>query len=562
MASMFGRLASWVGGLVRTKRAYEAASPRDQWRPKRAGASANADHQADAATIRAKARAIVHNVPYIESGLAGLVTQTIGTGLTPRATGHQAKQINDVLDAWFKLCDADGVCDFFGLQSLAYRAMEQDGEVLIRLRRRRPSDGLPIPLQIQILEIDWLDSTKNGPIGGNEICGGIEYDALGKVSAYWLYESHPGDGGLNRRFRNQSRRVEASDIVHLFERKRPGQGRGISRFAPIIVRTRDLQLYEDAEQARKNLEARLGALASPDPSVMANPASDGVPMAASDVEQTGSLGELSSGGITRLPPGTTVTMVEPKAAQGYEAYVKLQLHIIAAGMGITYEMMIGDVSEVNFSSARVRLLDFRRSVEAMRWLTLIPRFQVVIDAAMQAGALAGSFSGAQVKFDWSTPKWDYVNPQQDVAADISEISVGLASVSEKLRMRGYKPEDVAREIAEDKKRYENLGILDLLLFKEKGSLPATESSSAGSRMDSIAASLARIDARMTRAERLARGETLEPDPIPAAAPDTGVHGYRIVKIGVDPKTGLAREFAKIPLTKEEANRMIAADTVH
>ena len=49
--------------------------------------------------------------------------------------------------------------------------MEQDGEVLIRLRARRLEDGLPVPLQIQVLEIDWLDSSKMGANGPNTIIG-------------------------------------------------------------------------------------------------------------------------------------------------------------------------------------------------------------------------------------------------------------------------------------------------------------------------------------------------------------------------------------------------------
>ena len=55
----------------RLQRAYEAASPRDTWKPRRSGASANADHQADASILRSKARALVQNVPYMRAGLDG-----------------------------------------------------------------------------------------------------------------------------------------------------------------------------------------------------------------------------------------------------------------------------------------------------------------------------------------------------------------------------------------------------------------------------------------------------------------------------------------------------------
>ena len=61
MKNLVDRFVGWLSpqaGLTRhfarqrLARAYEAASPRDSWRPRRAGASANADHSADSATLR------------------------------------------------------------------------------------------------------------------------------------------------------------------------------------------------------------------------------------------------------------------------------------------------------------------------------------------------------------------------------------------------------------------------------------------------------------------------------------------------------------------------------
>lgn len=460
------------------ERAYEAASPRDGWRPRRAGASANADHMADAATIRAKARALVQNVPYIEAGLEALVSATVGTGVKMRATGKDAERINVTLAEWSKVCDADGRFDLDGMIAAADRAMEQDGEVMIRLRPRRPVDNLPVPLQLQLLEIDWLDDSRIGRIGGFDVVNGIAYDALGAVAGYWLWDQHPGDVSLRRGMRTQSTFVAADRIIHLYAPKRPSQGRGFSRLAPVISWARDLQTYIDAEAARKNLEARLSVLASPDPTVLANPAADGMPVSQSTMQTTGNLGELASGQITAVPAGTTITTVEPKPAGGYDTHVKLHLHLIAAGMGVTYEMLTGDVKEVNFSSARVRLLDFRRSVDQMRWLTLVPRLlNPIYRAFIDAGELAGKFA-RDYAVDYSWPKWDYVNPEQDVKADQLEMALGLASPSEKLRMRGYEPEQVFAEIKADLDRFKALGIDEWLLFKEKGKLPGDADAAA------------------------------------------------------------------------------------
>lgn len=450
-------------------RAYEAASPRDGWKPRRAGASANADHMADAATIRAKARNLVQNVPYIAAGMEKHVANVIGTGIVPRSLAPTADAIDALWTEWGKVADADGERDIYGLMATADFAMEQDGEVLVRLRNRRPEDGLPVPLQLQVLEIDWLDSAKNGTTDASgTIIGGIEYDMLGRKAAYWLFPHHPGDpqSMLRGNLRGASKPVPASAVIHLFNPKRPGQGRGFSRLAPVINTARDLRLYEDAELHRKNLETRLSVIASGDAARIGNE------MSPEEAQKTGSLGELPSGGILQAPAGFDLTVVEPKAAPGYVDYVKHQLHLIAAGMGITYEMLSGDMREVNFSSARVALLEYRRSVEHFQWLTFIPKLcEPIWRAFIDAAYLAGKVRTPDYRVDWSTPKWDYVNPEQDVKADMAEISGGLSSFSEKLRRRGYKPQLVFDELKSDMQRLQADGTLELLLALQGRGMP-------------------------------------------------------------------------------------------
>ena len=465
-------------------RAYEGASAKDGWRPKRGGASANTDHLADGASLRTRARSLVQNVPYIARGLESLVSNTIGTGITPRSLSNNATAIDKLWNDWAKVCDADGRLDIYGLQANAYRAMEQDGEVLIRLRARRPEDGLPVPLQLQVLEIDWLDSSKMGASGPNTILNGIEYDPLGKIVFYWLWDQHPGELATARRSKTSSYPVPANRIIHLYAPQRPGQGRGFTRLAPVIARVRDVQLYEDAELQRKNLETRLSVLASGDASTMSMTESESQTV----VRSTGELGTLASGGITQVPTGVTLTVVEPKAAGGYVDYVKYQLHLIASGMGVTYEMMTGDVREVNFSSARVSMLEFRRNAEQMQWLTLIPRLcEPIWRAFADAASLVGKMRPNDADVDWSTPKWDYVNPEQDVKADLAEIFGGLSTFSEKLRRRGYKPELVFKELKTDMDRLAADGTLERMVLLQFGQAPQANAATSAATARAVEA---------------------------------------------------------------------------
>lgn len=479
MGNLLDRLIGYIDpdkGLRRRRartqleRAYEGAARTDGWRPRRAGASANADHAADARELRHRARALVQNLPYIASGMQCLVSNTIGTGLEPLPLGRGKDELAKLWAAWSVVADADGIFDAYGLQAAAYRAMEQDGEVLLRRRPRRPDDDLPVPLQVQLLEIDWLDDGKNGTVaGGGLIINGIEYDPLGRPRAYWLYPSHPGEPTKGWRFKGLvSAPVPASDIIHLFAPTRPGQGRGVTRLASVIARSRDLQLYEDAELQRKNLETRLSVLVSGNIQALQNPAgSFGEPDTTDSAGQRtyGDMGQLPSGGMTEVAAGSTITTVEPKPATGYVEYCKINLKLIAKGMGVPYEALTGDLSEVNFSSARVGLLEFRRSCEQMQWLVLVPRFCAPLWRwFVEAAVLAGKVRSADTSVDWSAPRWDYVNPGQDVRADLDAIAGGLLTPSEALRRRGYKPAQVFAELASDFAALTSTGAIDLLRF--------------------------------------------------------------------------------------------------
>lgn len=452
------RLAARAG-IKRMLRAYEGASTKDGWMPHRAGASADADVSADGTMLRARARSLVQNNPYAKKALDSLVAGVVGEGIVPESRAQNEK-VRKALDAlWGEFgqrCDADGRLDIDGLVALAFRTMVQDGEVLVRLRPRRPDDGLPVPLQLQVLEIDYLDTSKNGKNGNSAIIAGIERTPLGMVAAYWLFDHHPGDASAAGWRSFTSRRVPAENIIHLYAPERPGQGRGVTRFAPVIALLRDLAVYEDAELARKQNESLLSVIVSGEGAEFST--------GENSAPHMGRLGDLAPGAVLSTN-GQHVTVAQPAAVGGYGEYIRMRLYAAAAGFGVTYEMLTGDLSQVNFSSSRVGLLEFRRSAAQLQWHVLVPRLLSPIwRAFVTAAYTSGKVRQEDFAVEWTTPKWQYVNPMQDVRADREEIEGGMASVSEKLRQRGYQPERVFEELGEDFKRMKASGALDALAF--------------------------------------------------------------------------------------------------
>lgn len=235
-------------------------------------------------------------------------------------------------------------------------------------------------------------------------------------------------------------------------------------------------LYEDAELARKNLEARLGVIVSGDPEAMANSEEDGPSQLSGDRDSMTDLGPLPSGGITHVSGATGFQTIEPKPAGGYVEYCKYNAHIITAGIGVPYESATGDMREVNFSSARIRQMEFRRDTEQLQWLVLIPQMCKPIWRWFdEAAALGGEVRNPGSSADWSTPRWDYVNPKQDIDSEIAGMGAGLLSPSESLRRRGYDADAVFVEMGKDYARMEKTGALKLMSFLQSSaarSMPA------------------------------------------------------------------------------------------
>lgn len=175
-------------------RSYEGASRgrrTNAWRTP--GSSADAEIGAASALLRDRMRDLVLNNPHAAKAVSALVNNIVGAGIMPRAaSGDEAldRKVDALFLRWSERSDADGQLDFCGLQTLACREMIEAGEVLLRRGPRRASDGIDLPVQLQILEADFLDQMKTGGIGSGRAVQGIEFDALGRRRAYWLLGTH------------------------------------------------------------------------------------------------------------------------------------------------------------------------------------------------------------------------------------------------------------------------------------------------------------------------------------------------------------------------------------
>lgn len=439
------------------QRHYEGAATgrRTQgWR--KSTADANAVIGPALSSLRASARDLVRNNPYAESALSTIVDHAVGWGIEAKPYPRNDRTL-EAWKAWADTtaCDAEGRHNFAGLQKLIMRTVVESGEVLVRRRLRRPTDGLPIPLQLQVLDPDFLDTSKDTATGlaasggGNRIIQGVEFNALGQTVAYWLYREHPGAASGSM---PESVRVPAESVLHIFRPLRPGQVRGPSWFAPVLLRFKDFDEYEDATLMKQKIAACLSVLTT-DPS--------GAGTSIGEVDATGTLpiDALEPGMILNMQPGRSIEVVNPPRVDDYDIYSKTVLRAIATGLGVTYEDLTGDYQGMPFSAARMSRLRHWARVEDWRWRIVIPQFcDPVWRWAMQAAAMAGVAPAQAPQARWSAPPPPMVDPAAEGLALQRLIRIGVESWSNVVRERGYDPDEVLDEIASDNAKFDALGI--------------------------------------------------------------------------------------------------------
>jgi lambda family phage portal protein len=445
---IFSRIKNLLRGSTRS---YDGAGGGRRWRGHPdMPAMLSAMHVARGPLAK-RARYLVANNALAASGTEAWGSALVGTGIKPQST-HSDQSVRTTLnlsfEAWTDEADADGLTDFYGLQAIMVRRMVVDGEAFALLVNAGGS------FHVRLIDPEQVDPSLNREMrGGGRIVQGIEFDAAGRRVAYHVLPERPGMPFAVLAL--TPIRIPAEQMVHMFRPEVPGQVRGITWFAPVMLRMTDLDQTRDAQIVRQKVGAMLAGF-------IKQMNGSGQPF---EGEQQGSalLGGLEPGTMKYLGPDEDIVFSAPPVI-GADAisFMKLTEREIAVGLGLPAAHLTGDLSDVNYSSIRAGLVEFRRRVEALqhsviafqalrpiwrRWAmteVLSGRVQTTVDAAMP------------VKF--ITPKQAWVDPANDVQAELDAIAGGLMSRREAVTSRGVDIEALDAEIAADNERAKMLGL--------------------------------------------------------------------------------------------------------
>ncbi|MBA7559404.1 hypothetical protein ES708_01018 [subsurface metagenome] len=474
---------------------------------------ADTDILPDLPTLRDRSRDLIRNNPLATGAIKTKVTNVIGTGLKlqSRIDRDILKLSDEQADAWesrtereWRLfaesheCDITRADNFRGLTRLVYRQAKENGDVFVLLPRV-PLPHFPYDLRLQVIEADRVCNEDNKP-DKDRLAGGIETDEYGAPTRYHISRTHPGS--LRRRKNMMtwdkvdafSAKLGLRNVIHLFEKTRPGQSRGVPDLAPVIEIFKQLGRYTDAEIAAAVISSFFTVFIETesgqsefDLSDMENELSGTSSGSESDTEY-----KLAAGSIIGLRTGEKVHDTNPgRPNTAFDDFILSILRQIGVALEMPFEILVKHFT-ASYSAARAALLEFWKYVISERQWISDDFCQVVYEVWMYEAVATGRIGApgflrdpiirkAYLGSQWVGPAKGMINESVEIKAAQTRVDMGVSNLSlETAQFSGGDWEKVHRQSVKE----HNLRRLDGLIVNQ-GSGIGGQGSGIGDRGSGI-----------------------------------------------------------------------------
>lgn len=415
--------------------------------------------------VRALARDLARNNAYAARAVSVLTSHHIGKGIRISIKGDEEFAAH--LNRWARSssCDYEGRLDFYGIQSVATRAMFEAGDGFIVMRETDIKGRSHLTLQV--LDPDQLDESAHTTVKDNIVIGGIELDRQGRVVGYHFREFL--DDGI-RMGMARSIFFAARDVIHLFEMLYPGQIRGIPRGSQALSSIRMHDDFIRAALQKARLEAcitgvvitpegtdddggLIGAAEDEGPRYMgANVATDGGSQRLLPTES------VSPNTLVSLPMGSDFRQITTPSVTGFYEHSKITLEAASVAFGVTRSQISGNTDGLNFSTEKAEKIEQDRNVQTTRAHFLFPGFTRIAERSLEIFE-ANELREIVVDIHMTPPARETMQPLEEGNADMMHLLAGGKSWSEYIRGRGLDPETQIEEIKRDQQALADAGII-------------------------------------------------------------------------------------------------------
>jgi len=447
------------------KRYYEAARPSPTRRPIQDGGSGDNVAFAAAHNLRKQARYLDENHDLARGVLHDLVNGIVGTGITSQPMlrtrrGKLAKKANQIIRRkhreWQRRPEVTREMNWVMAQRLACRTWLRDGEIFAQKVTGLRADiqySSDVPFLLELLESEMVPMDYVAQNRDDTILG-IDRDAWGAAKNYKVYKTHPAD--MFRPQRQELKDVPASRMIHLKFSDRVSQTRGVSLFAPIMIRLDDLKEYEESERIAARVAAAFtGYIKRPDFAANTNV----------DTSTGRRMFEMSPGLIfDGLGPGEDVGMIKSdRPNTGLESFRQGQIRALTSGTGASNANVSKDFSGT-YSSQRQELVVQTVSYGALR-NEFVTKFvddswRTFIDMLILTGALDGVAFDRDTRYEVEHrgAPMPWIDPLKEAKADEVAVANGFKSQAQVIKDRSGNPDDVIDQVEAEREAHKEKGL--------------------------------------------------------------------------------------------------------
>lgn len=457
--------------------------------------------------IVSRVRDMVRNDGWAAGTVTRILDNAIGSALRPiskpdhrhlaqvtsnKAFDHTwAKEFGRAVDAHWRswsedtgyYCDVGRNQTFPQMMRLGFRHKLVDGDALAVMHwlPDRVSVGRArYCTSVQMVDPDRLSNPQNG-YDIKAVRGGVEIDKYGAAIAYHIRKAHAGDwfsAGESQTWERVARETDwgRSIVVHDYEHDRAAQHRGgAGILTPVLQRLKMLVKYDGTELDAAIINAIFAAFVeSPfDPQMTKDALDDGEETL--NYYQDGRVNFHKQNsmmlGNARIPimyPGEKINTVRAeRPSSNFNAFESAMLRNVAAGAGVSAQMVSNDWSDVNYSSARAAMLEAwktmyrRRDEYTGRFCS--PIRSCFMEEAMEIDDLplplgAPTYieaKGAYSRCKWMGPGRGWVDPVAEKQGSVIGMDAALSTLEIECAEQGLDFEEVLEQ-----RKYE------LDLFKE------------------------------------------------------------------------------------------------
>lgn len=421
------------------------------------GGSHREDIEDNVDSLRQRSRDLYYGGSDIATGaIKRIRTNTVGTGLHLKSTlneevlgitADEARKLEETIEREFAHwanstnCDLERLDNFYQLQQLALLNALLSGDTFALMKTTKRT-GCIYDLRIELIEADRISTPDNKTIDPL-FCEGVEKNKIGEVVAYHISKFHP----LSFADRNPREwvRVEAygqktgrKNILHIMNRERIGQVRGVPFISPVIETIRQLGKYTEAEVVAAVVSGLVTVF------IQKESASDEVAFGEMipeemqvDAEDENSI-ELAPGAVIDLGEGEKANMTTPgRPNANFDPFVTAIIKQIGAALEIPYEILVMAFTN-NYSASRAAILEFFKVIKMYReWFITDfcqPVYEEWLCEAVAKGRIAapGFFSDPVIKdaycsAEWHGPSAGQLDPVKEVQAAELRVQGGYST---------------------------------------------------------------------------------------------------------------------------------------